>query len=143
MCTLNTLVFIMSSVNYPVRTCSMVHMSPTAPATLGATLKSVRDLLGRSLKSVSEPAGISAAYLMKLERDEVVTPSPHVLRRLADELGVEYLELMRLAGYVDAIQDVARPNVLLQAIDAHGVTDDEARAVAAFLEAYRAGSRRW
>jgi hypothetical protein len=30
----------------------------------------------------------------------VTAPSPHVLHRLAEQLGVEYLDLMRLAGYV-------------------------------------------
>lgn len=53
-----------------------------------------------SLKAVAEPAGISPAYLVKLERGDVKCPSPHVLHRLAQSLGADYLELMRRAGYV-------------------------------------------
>jgi transcriptional regulator with XRE-family HTH domain len=106
---------------------------------LGTTLKSVRDMLGRSLKAVAEPAGISVAYLVKLEKGEVATPSPHVLHRLAETLGIEYLELMRLAGYVVPESDGPRTNALAQALSSQDLTDDEARAVSAFLEILRSG----
>jgi HTH-type transcriptional regulator, competence development regulator len=106
---------------------------------LGTTLKSVRDMLGRSLKAVAEPAGISVAYLVKLEKSEVATPSPHVLHRLAETLGIEYLELMRLAGYVVPESDGPRTNALAQALSSQDLTDDEARAVSAFLEILRSG----
>jgi len=55
---------------------------------------------GLSLKSVAEPAQISATYLQKLERGEVREPSPHVLHRIAHVLELSYPELMSLAGYV-------------------------------------------
>ncbi|MFN8191850.1 MAG: helix-turn-helix transcriptional regulator [Nocardioidaceae bacterium] len=106
---------------------------------LGPSLKSVRDMLGKSLKAVAEPAGISPAYLVKLEKGEVTTPSPHVLHRLAGVLGVEYLELMRLAGYVVPEQTGPRMNALSQALSSNDLTDDEAKALTAFLEMYRRG----
>ena len=52
-------------------------------AELGRTLRSAREISGKSLKAVAEPAGISPAYLMKLERGDVTSPSPHILHRLA------------------------------------------------------------
>jgi len=55
---------------------------------------------GLPLKAVAEPAEISAMYLQKLERGEVQDPSPHVLHRLSEQLGLNYAEAMRLAGYV-------------------------------------------
>lgn len=67
---------------------------------LGPRLLHLRKLKGRSLKSVAEAAGISTAYLQKLERDEVKAPSPHVLRALGGALDCRYSELMELAGYV-------------------------------------------
>lgn len=106
---------------------------------LGTTLKAVRDMLGRSLKAVAEPAGISVAYLVKLEKGEVTTPSPHVLHRLAEALGVEYVELMRLAGYVVPEVDGPRSNALAQALSSQDLTEEEGRAVAAFLELLRSG----
>jgi GTP cyclohydrolase I len=66
---------------------------------LGTHLRDARKLGRRSLKSVADGAGISIAYLQKLERDEVKTPSPHVLRALARTLESSYAELMELAGY--------------------------------------------
>ncbi len=108
---------------------------------LGRTLRSARDISGKSLKAIAEPAGISPAYLMKLERGEVVSPSPHVLHRLARELGVAYTDLMRLAGYIVPEAESRRSGVLAQALSSQDLTEDEARAVAAFLKAYRSGGR--
>lgn len=68
---------------------------------LGEDLKRARDQAERSLQAVAEPAGISAPYLQKLERGIVDTPSPRVLARLARVLGLSYLRLMELAGYLD------------------------------------------
>jgi HTH-type transcriptional regulator, competence development regulator len=67
--------------------------------TLGNEIQRVRQLRGLSLSATAQPAGVSAAYLQKLERDQVESPSPHRLQRLADVLGVEYADLFRLAGY--------------------------------------------
>ena len=106
---------------------------------LGTTLKAVRDMLAKSLKAIAEPAGISAAYLVKLEKGEVTAPSPHILHRLAKALGVEYVELMRLAGYVVPELEGPRSNALAQALSSQDLTEEEARAVAAFLELLRSG----
>ena len=110
-------------------------------AELGATLRSAREISGKSLKAVAEPAGISSAYLMKLERGEVISPSPHILHRLARELGVAYTDLMRLAGYVVPEAESRSGGVLAQALSAQDLTEDELHAVAAFLKAYRSGRR--
>ena len=104
---------------------------------LGEALKTARDLQDRSLKAVAEPAGISAAYLLKLERGEVSSPSPHILHRLAEQLRLDYMELMRLAGYVVPDPTSRRVGALAQALSAQDLTEDEARAVAAFLKMYR------
>jgi transcriptional regulator with XRE-family HTH domain len=67
--------------------------------TLGNEIQRVRQLRGLSLNSAAKPAGVSASYLQKLERDQVDSPSPHRLHRLAEVLGVDYADLFRLAGY--------------------------------------------
>ena len=74
---------------------------------LGARIRDLRKTGRRSLKSVADGAGISVAYLQKLERDEVRAPSPHILRGLARTLGITYADLMELAGYAlteDAVE---------------------------------------
>ena len=71
---------------------------------LGKELKKAREKKSVSLESVAGPAKISGAYLHKLERGGVGSPSPRVLARLALALEVEYLRLMDLAGYLDEEQ---------------------------------------
>ena len=66
---------------------------------LGHEIHRVRQLRGLSLNGAATPAGVSAAYLQKLERDEVESPSPRRLHRLAEVLGVGYADLFQLAGY--------------------------------------------
>lgn len=67
--------------------------------TLGSEIRKVRELRGLSLNAAATPAGFSATYLQKLERDQVESPSPHRLHRLAEALGLDYADLFRLAGY--------------------------------------------
>ncbi len=71
---------------------------------LGRELHLARQKKGVSLEAVATPAKISAAYLHKLERGVVNDPSPRVLARVAVALGVPYLRLMELAGYLDEAQ---------------------------------------
>jgi HTH-type transcriptional regulator, competence development regulator len=108
--------------------------------TLGEQLREVRGLRKLSLKSVADPAGISTAYLQKLERDEVKSPSPHVLHRLAEVLRVPYPRLMELAGYVVPIAGAARAepqNLLAHALSSEELSDDEQRELARYLSWYR------
>ena len=106
---------------------------------LGETLKNVRERDGRSLLAVAEPAKISTAYLQKLERGQVGTPSPHVLRRLSRALGLDYLLLMSLAGYLsrDEQRRVASDDKLRASrhpLASQQLTPEEWRAVGAFVK---------
>jgi transcriptional regulator with XRE-family HTH domain len=69
-----------------------------APA-IGPLLKRTRQVRALSAADVARAAGISAAYLSKLERDSVKKPSPPVLHQLSEVLAVPYAELMRASGY--------------------------------------------
>ena len=62
-------------------------------------LKRTREVRALSATDVARAAGISAAYLSKLENDAVKKPSPPVLHQLSEALAVPYAELMRLSGY--------------------------------------------
>jgi len=74
---------------------------------LAKTLGKARSRQKMTLESVSRAAKISPAYLHKLEAGRVQTPSPHVLRRLSSVLGVPYLHLMTLAGYLERSESAA------------------------------------
>ena len=89
-------------------------------------------------------AEISSAYLSKLESDSVKRPSPAILHRLGEVLGVPYAELLALVGHplpsVDASHD---RHPLGEALLAD-LTDEERDELIEYLAWYRArqGSRR-
>lgn len=107
---------------------------------LGQELQRARQERAQSLQAVAEPARISAPYLQKLERGVVDTPSPRVLGRLASVLGLPYLRLMELAGYLDESQLTEvrarspRPHPLL----AEQLSAAEWRAVGDFIRQLKA-----
>ena len=110
---------------------------------LGETLKNVRERDGRSLLAVAEPAKISTAYLQKLERGQVGTPSPHVLRRLAAALGLQYLQLMSLAGYLSddeerRVASEAELRASRHPLANQQLAPEEWRAVGAFIKCLKA-----
>lgn len=111
--------------------------------TLGSELAQLRGLRQQSLRTVAQAAEISSAYLLKLERNDVQTPSPHVLQRLAAHFDVSYMSLMQLAGYdiTDTGRSIRKPGVLADALLAEALTDEEERAVAAFLTTLRSQAR--
>ncbi len=69
---------------------------PAEPAdvALGAEIRALRKDRGRTLKQVSEQAGISVGYLSEIERDLTRVPIA-VLRRLCDVFGVSIGWLLR------------------------------------------------
>jgi len=94
--------------------------------------------MGASLQAIADTAKISAAYLQKLERGEVTTPSPRVLRRLASSVGLPYLGLMELAGYLDeeelAEARLREPSPRPHPLAGQQLTPEEWRAVGAFIK---------
>ena len=105
---------------------------------LGKELQDARKTKGVSLEGVANPAGISGAYLHKLERGVVNSPSPRVLARLAVVLEISYLRLMELAGYLDEEQ-LARVRTREPSPHPHPLADqqltpDEWRAVGIFIK---------
>jgi transcriptional regulator with XRE-family HTH domain len=108
------------------------------PGTLGWRLRRARG--ERSLKSVASRAEITAAYLQKLERNNVQKPSPNVLHALAAELDLPYEVLMEDAGYVVPEGDASRVrsgNVLAYALSSENLSEDEAAKLLEYLDWYR------
>ena len=82
---------------------------------LGTYLQQVRHRHQLSLRDVQQlakekhlGAEISSGYLSMLERNEVKEPSPRVLHTLAAVYEIDYIELMRMAGYIPAKTVVER-----------------------------------
>jgi HTH-type transcriptional regulator, competence development regulator len=115
------------------------------PRELGSKLRQTRELRHKSLSTVAAAAAISTAYLQKLEVGDVRQPSPHVLHALSEVLDIDYAELMRLAGYVVPSTRSTRQrrrNELTHALSSEALTEDEAEALAEYLNWYRSRQRR-
>ncbi len=86
-------------------------------------------------------AGISVAYLSRLERDVVKRPSPHVLHQLSVALSVPYPDLMRLSGYRVPGESSANAGDTVGAALFADITDDEREELLEYLAWYRARKR--
>lgn len=107
----------------------------------GATLRQAREVRELSAGDTARAAGISAAYLSKLENDAVKRPSPLVLHQLSEALTVPYADLMRLSGYrVPGVQDRSIGQTVGDALFAN-LTDDERDELLEYLAWYRARRR--
>lgn len=108
-----------------------------APA-IGQLLRRTRQARALSATDVARAAGISAAYLSKLEHDAVKKPSPPVLHQLGEALAVPYAELMRLSGYpVPGVDEPANAGTIGAALFAD-VTEEERDELLEYLAWYRA-----
>ena len=110
-------------------------------SSFGAVLKQAREVRELSAVDAARAAGISGAYLSKLENDAVKKPSPLVLHQLSEALAVPYAELMRLSGYrVPGERDRSVTDTVGAALFA-GLTDDEREELLEYLAWYRARRR--
>jgi HTH-type transcriptional regulator, competence development regulator len=110
-------------------------------SSFGAMLKQAREVRELSAGETARAAGISAAYLSKLENDAVKRPSPHVLHQLSVALALPYAELMRRSGYkVPGEADAGAGGTVGAALFAD-VTDDEREELLEYLAWYRARRR--
>ncbi len=110
-------------------------------ASFGAVLKQAREVRELSSTDAARAAGISPAYLSKLENDAVKRPSPHVLHQLGKALAVPYAELMRLSGYHVPGPSQATPADTVGAALFADLTGDERDELLAYLAWYRARRR--
>jgi len=110
-------------------------------SSFGSVLRQAREVRGLSALEAARSAGISAAYLNKLENDAVKQPSPHVLHQLSEALRVPYAELMRLNRYRLPGESTAPPAETVGAALFASLSDDERDELLAYLAWYRARKR--
>ncbi len=108
---------------------------------LGEVLKQAREVRELSALDAARAAGISSAYLSKLENDGVKGPSPHVLHQLSEALAVPYADLMRLSGYPIPGDTIANATDTVGAALFADLTDDERDELLEYLAWYRARRR--
>ena len=71
---------------------------------LGEVLREYRQRQGRTLREVSEKAGVSLGYLSEVERGQKEASS-ELLSSIADALGVSTSRMLRMvADYLDSVE---------------------------------------
>jgi transcriptional regulator with XRE-family HTH domain len=116
----------------------------TVSASVGAALRRARKVRALSAVEAARAAGISAAYLSKLENDAVKKPSPPVLLQLSEALAVPYEDLMRLTGYRVPGEPTGQPldaNANANAALFADITDEERDELVEYLAWYRERQR--
>ncbi len=68
----------------------------------GVYLRESRTQKKLSIRQLERLSGVSNAYIPQIGTGSRGIPSPEVLRKIADPLGISYEELLEKAGYVDS-----------------------------------------
>ena len=108
---------------------------------MGSVIRQARDIRELSGVDAARAAGISPAYLSKLELDAVKRPSPHVLHQLSVALGLPYSQLMRLSGYQVPGDAAAGTERAVSSALFADLTDDEREELIEYLAWYRSRRR--
>lgn len=66
----------------------------------GLYLKGLRKGKKLTIRQLDLYSGVSNSYISQMERGARGIPSPDILKKLSKPLGVEYEEIMRVAGYI-------------------------------------------
>jgi SOS regulatory protein LexA len=90
------------------------------PQKFAAYLKELRKERGLSIRQLEKLSGVSNAYISLLENGKKGFPSPEILKKIHEPLGVSYDELMEKAGYISpALRKEILPETV-QTIDGNG-----------------------
>ena len=111
------------------------------PPSIGKALKQAREVRELSAVDAARAAGISPAYLSRLENDAVKKPSPPVLHQLSEALGLPYTELMRLSGYRVPGESAGNGREAVSSALFANLTEDEREELLEYLAWYRTRRR--
>jgi transcriptional regulator with XRE-family HTH domain len=81
----------------------------------GSYLRELRKTKKLTIRQLDTYSGVSNSYISQMERGERGVPSPDILLKLSKPLGVEYAELMRVAGYITENTNTSPLNELVSA----------------------------
>ena len=109
---------------------------------LGDRLAEARQGRGWALREVERRTGIHNAHLSQIENGGIARPNPNVLWTLAELYEIDYQELLRLAGHVEAgaADAASKRSTVGAALRAMGdLTPEEQREVLDHIEQLRKG----
>lgn len=117
----------------------------------GVYLKRIRKAKKMTIRQLELYSNVSNAYISQLERGDRGIPSPDILKKLSQPLGVDYNELMEKAGYIDVQSPAAQLISYLEmelsnedilkrmnfTVDGMTLTDEEANEFVEFVRVRR------
>jgi len=88
----------------------------TASNEIGKTLKQWRLMMPLTLRELAARSGVSSSHLGRVERGERF-PSGHILRKIAEPLGLDASLLMTMAGYLPDSSETGEEPRLYRQLD--------------------------
>ena len=107
--------------------------------TLGTYLQSIRTARNMTLRQVEEATNkeVSNAYLSQIENNKIQKPSPNILHTLANLYGIEYENLMEMAGYITTSRRPEEKHGRLATFAELNLTQEEEAAMLRYLKFIR------
>lgn len=79
----------------------------------GAYLRELRKKRGLTLVDLNKLSGVSQPYLSQIENGKAgSSPSPEILRKIAEPLGADYSDLMEKAGYMTSTEIMSEVDLI-------------------------------
>ena len=102
---------------------------------LGKFIAEHREAKDLSRRRLAELANISHTEIHRLENGERKSPSPPVLKAIANALGVTYDDIMKAAGYLDSTSP--SPVIAARITGTEDLTDQEIEEVRNYISYLR------
>jgi transcriptional regulator with XRE-family HTH domain len=74
------------------------------PIEFGTYLKKCRKSKKLTIRQLDLYSGVSHSYISQLESGKRGIPSPEILKKFSKPLGIDYVELMEKAGYLEEVK---------------------------------------
>ena len=109
--------------------------------TFGQILRKVRESQGLGLRQTAALAGISPAYLSRIESGKTAPPKPQTITALAVALGVEPNALFHMSSSLDPeiaslLETSPRVMELLRLIASNGLNEDQIDRIIMFARQF-------
>lgn len=75
------------------------------PTDIGTYIADLRNEKRMSQRELAEKSGISNTEISRIEAGKRSNPTPATLKALSDALGIEYRDMMKMAGYLEEMHD--------------------------------------
>ena len=119
----------------------MQHMGGELMDKFGQRVRRLRTDQGISLRTVARQAGISPAYLSRIESGQTAPPTPSVIKALAETLGIEPGILFELTSslspdILSLLKNSNRTAELLNVIASHNLSEEQIDRIIRYIRQF-------